>query len=478
MIYTTKEDIVGRKNELQFFDDVLQSQKSEFVCVYGRRRVGKTFLIRNAYAQSFTFYFTGYANATLEVQLKQFSEALAKKKNLRNVPTYTTWVSALNALIQYIEKTNTKKKIIFIDELPWLDTPNSDFIMALEHFWNTWASARKDIILIVCGSAASWMINKLINNKGGLHNRITQKLKILPFTLQECEQFIQQKKSVIDRYQIIQLYMALGGIPYYWDQINRRQSATQNIERLCFTENGLLRTEFNNLLTSLFKQNDKHSAIIKCLASKAKGLSRSDIIRLTKLNDGGSITRLLSELEESGFIRKYTPFGKLNRDSLYQLVDFYSLFYFRYILQASTEDTNYWTTQIESSSYRTWSGYAFENVCRYHLPQIKTALGISGMHTESASWRSKKTNKGAQIDIVIDRKDNVISICEVKFANTPYEITKAYETNLRNKLAAFKSETATRKALFLTMITPYGLKENARSASLVQNNLTINELFI
>ncbi len=473
-----KKEIVGRKNELQFFEDILQSYKSEFACVYGRRRVGKTFLIRNAYAQPFTFYFTGYANATLEVQLKQFSVALAKLSKTKKKLTFTNWIDAFNALIQYLEKITTKKKIIFIDELPWLDTPNSDFIMALEHFWNTWASARKDIILIVCGSAASWMINKLINNKGGLHNRITQKLKVLPFTLQECEQFIQLKKNIIDRYQIIQLYMVLGGIPYYWDQVNRRQSAAQNIERLCFTENGIMRNEFNNLLTSLFNQNDKHNTIIKSLAAKAKGLTRNEIVKHTKLKDGGSVTRLLSELEESGFLRKYKPFGKLNRDSLYQLTDFYSLFYFKFIVGSTLEDTNYWTTNLDSSTYRTWSGYAFENVCRCHLPQIKIALGISGMHTESASWRSKKAATGAQIDLVIDRNDNVITICEMKFSNTAYEITKAYESNLRNKIAAFRTETATKKSLFIAMLTPYGLKANARAASIVQNSITTNELFL
>jgi uncharacterized protein len=472
-----KQEIVGRKNELEFCKDMLNSYKSEFVCVYGRRRVGKTFLIRNAFTQPFAFYFTGYANASYEIQIKQFSEALAKKRSSKRVPHYINWIAAFNDLIAYLEKVKTKKKVIFIDELPWLDTPNSDFIMALEHFWNTWASARKDIVLVVCGSAASWMINKLINNKGGLHNRITHKLKIRPFTLQECEEFIKKKKTVLDRYQIVQLYMVLGGIPYYWDQVNRRQSAAQNIERLCFTENGLLRNEFTNLLSSLFTQNEKHNSIIKCLAGRAKGLTRNDIIKYTKLKDGGSITRLLSELEESGFIRKYNPFGKVNRDSLYQLTDFYTLFYFRYILGSSTVDEHYWTTLIESSGYRAWSGYAFENVARYHLPQIKKALGISGMHTESASWRSKKAKEGAQIDLVIDRNDHVINLCEVKFSNTPYEITASYEKNVRNKIQVFKSETATKKALFITMITTFGVKENARAVSLVQNNITLYDLF-
>jgi AAA+ ATPase superfamily predicted ATPase len=474
---TERIDIIGRSKEIDFLDEIYQSDKSEFVAVLGRRRVGKTFLIRNAFQQEFSFYLTGYANASLDIQLDNFYTVLKKYFPKLKEKKSINWVGAFQHLIKYLEQNKTKRKLIFIDELPWLDTPNSDFLIALEHFWNTWASARKDIVLIVCGSAASWMVNKLINNKGGLHNRITQKIKLLPFTLQECEQFIAQKKSVLDRYQIAQLYMVLGGIPYYWDQINRRQSAAQNIQRLCFTENGILRTEFENLLHSLFGQYDKHTAIVKTLSIKSKGLTRNEILKATKLKDGGSVTRLLSELEESGFIRKYNPFGKLNRDSLYQLVDFYTLFYFKFISTVNFVDDNYWLTLLDSSTYRAWSGYAFENVCLYHLPQIKRALGISGMHTQSASWRSRKVTNAAQIDLVIDRKDNVISICEMKFANETYEITKAYEANLRNKLAAFRSESKTKKALFLAFITTFGIVNNARAASIVQNNITLKDLF-
>jgi uncharacterized protein len=476
---TERKDIIGRTKEVTFLDNIYHSGKSEFVVVYGRRRVGKTFLVRNAFQQEFSFYLTGYANATLHTQLDNFSKTLTKHYPAYKSKKVSNWIEAFQQLITYLEKLKTKRKLLFIDELPWLDTPNSDFLSAVEHFWNTWASARKDIVLIVCGSAASWMINKIINNKGGLHNRVTSKLKVVPFTLQECELLIQQKKSVMDRYQIAQLYMVLGGIPYYWDQINRRHSATQNIQNLCFTENGLLRTEFTNLLQSLFGQYEKHTSVVKALSLKGKGMTRAEIVKAIKIKDGGSITRLLSELEESGFIRKYKPFGKMNRDSLYQLVDFYSLFYFRYIANASLDDDeNYWLNLLDSSSYRAWSGYAFENVCLYHLPQIKKALGISGMHTESASWRSKKATPAAQIDLVIDRKDNVITICEMKFANSPFEITKAYEANLRNKILAFKSDTKTRKALFVTMITTFGLIKNARAASVVQNEIELNTLFL
>lgn len=368
-------------------------------------------------------------------------------------------------------------KVVFLDEMPWLDTPKSGFIQALEHFWNSWASARTDIVLVVCGSAASWMINKLIHNKGGLHNRVTRRLKIVPFTLHECELFLKEKKTPLDRYQTIQLYMALGGIPYYWDQITPGQSAAQNIEAICLTENGLLRTEFSNLFSSLFTNWEKHLAIVTALASKSKGSTREEIINISGLPNGGGVTRLLVELEESGFIRKYIPFAKKQRNSPYQLVDFYSLFYLKFIKDSQLTDENNWTNSIDSPAHRAWAGYAFEQVCLYHLAQIKQALGISGIQTSASSWRSNEASQGAQIDLVIDRRDQVINLCEMKYSINPYVIDKKYAGELRNKVGAFKTETNTRKSVFLTMVTSFGVQSNMHSIGLVQNSITMDDLF-
>ena len=469
--------IVGRKKEIELFNTILNSNRSEFVAVYGRRRVGKTFLIRSAFSQQFTFQITGLANATTVHQLENFYAAFEKINKKFKIPASKTWQLAFTHLSDFLEKSTTAKKIIFIDELPWLDTPNSNFIQALEHFWNSWASARTDIILIVCGSAASWMINKLINNKGGLHNRVTKRIKVLPFTLQECEQFIMSKKSVLDRYQIIQLYMVLGGIPFYWDEVSKGLSAAQNIQQICFNENGLLRTEFPNLLSSLFSNADRHTAIINALAKKAKGLTRDEIIKGSGLPDGGSMTRLLNELEESGFIRKYAPFGKKERSSLYQLSDFYSLFYLRFIKDTVSFDKNKWLNTIDSPGYRAWSGYAFEQVCLYHIEQLKNNLGIAAVETQTSSWRSTSTANGAQVDLIIDRRDHVINLCEMKFSINEFKIDKRYDTELRNKIAAFKKETGTRKSVFLTMVTTFGLQQNNYAAGLVQNDIKMDALF-
>ncbi len=473
------EDIIGRQKEMEIFSAVLKGNRSEFIAVYGRRRVGKTFLIRSAFASHFVFQLTGLANSDTQEQLINFNTALIKVNKKPKTPIKETWFAAFVQLSEFLETSKAVKKVIFIDELPWLDTPNARFIQALEHFWNSWASARKDIILVTCGSAASWMINKLINNKGGLHNRVTKRIKISPFTLNECEQLVQSKKSVLDRYQLIQLYMALGGIPFYWDEVSTALSATQNIQEICFSENGILRTEFKKLFSSLFKNSERHTAIVYTLAKKTKGLTRAEIIKGSKLTDGGGLTRLLDELEQSGFIRKYIPFEKKSRTSLYQLIDFYTLFYMRYLSENENEvyGKNKWLNSFELPSYKAWSGYAYEQICLYHIEQIKESLGIAAVETNVSSWRSSTLNNGTQIDLIIDRRDRVINICEMKYSINKYKIDKKYDTELRNKIAAFKKETGTRKSVFLTMITTFGLEENNYAAGIVQNRVTMDALF-
>jgi uncharacterized protein len=468
--------ITGREKEIAILNAKLASKKSEFVALYGRRRVGKTYLVRNVFKGRFTFRLTGLAQASLQDQLANFNLAMHDQHQQKKRAKAESWMEAFGQIRQAVEKSKQKKKIIFIDELPWFDTPHSGFISALEHFWNSWASGRKDILLIVCGSAASWMINTLINNKGGLHNRVTQKIKIEPFTLKECEALLKYRKISLDQYQIVQLYMVLGGIPFYWDAVVKGDSAAQNINRLCFDPNGPLTGEFNNLFKSLFNKAERHEAIVMALAKKNKGLTRDEISTESKLPSGGGLSRLLEELEESGFIRRYVPFGKKSRNSLYQLSDFFSLFHLKFIKGHKTFDKNYWLKMIDSPSHRAWSGYAYEQVCLAHITQIKKALGISGIETETSSWKSLVSADGAQIDLVIDRRDGVINLCEMKFSIHPFAIDKKYAAVLRNKTGTFKNETQTRKSVFVTMISTFGLQNNAYSGT-VQNDLKMQVLF-
>ncbi|HEV2481340.1 MAG TPA: ATP-binding protein [Puia sp.] len=471
------ENVIGRKNELRILEKIQASDKSEFIAIYGRRRVGKTFLIREAFHNNFTFYLTGVPNISLHQQLSNFQRSMRRyDSDGPNIPLLN-WFAAFEQLEDLILKSKSPKKVIFLDELPWLDTAQSRFIPALDYFWNSFASARKDIVLIVCGSAASWMINKLIHNKGGLHNRITLRIRLDPFTLNECEAFFKHRKGVFSKYQLVQLYMVMGGIPFYLDQVDVGMSAAQNINKLCFQSGGILSEEFNDLYTSLFNKAEKHLNVIEALSKKGKGLSRAEIIAMAKLPNAGSTSRILKELEESGFIRRYLSFGKKEKDALYQLSDFYSLFYIKFIRENHRLNENVWINGLDTPEQRAWSGYAFEQVCLAHLPQIKEALGISGVQTNSSSWINTGEGKKRQIDLVIDRKDDTINLCEMKFSIKSFVIDKKYHTELRDKIEVFRSATKTTKSIFLTMMTTFGVTRNEYSNDLVRNSLTMDNLF-
>lgn len=470
--------IIGRKSELETLERTFKSNKSEFVILYGRRRIGKTFLINQKFGDLFSFRMTALANATLKKQMVNFQTTFNASADaslaLSSLPK--NWFEAFQSIIKLVNGDTKDRKVIFFDELPWFDTHGSDFLSALEHFWNSWASLRSDVLLIGCGSAASWMISQLINNRGGLHNRITERLFLQPFTLAETEAFLQSKGGVYDRYQLLELYMAMGGIPFYLENVQVNRSIAQNIDRMFFSPGAILNVEYINLYCSLFNRYDKHVMVVEALAQKGKGLTRSEILAATKLTDGGTTSSILNELEQSGFIKRYFPFGKAKRDALYQLIDPYSLFYLTFVKDSKAEGQGAWLAQ-NSPRWRAWSGYAFEYICRYHVDTIKKQLGISGVYTEISTWRSQQSEKGAQIDLVIDRNDRVINICEIKFSISPFTITKAYAENLSNKRDAFRAETGTTKTLFLTMITTFGLNTNAYSQQLINDSLDMSALF-
>ncbi|MEI7831504.1 MAG: ATP-binding protein [Prolixibacteraceae bacterium] len=468
--------LVGRITEQEALKEYIASDKSEFLAVYGRRRVGKTFLIKESLNNKFTFQLTGLANAGLQMQLRNFNAAIQKYGKIP-YPQIDTWFDAFEQLTHLLEQSHKKeKKILFLDELPWMDTHRSGFISALEHFWNGWASARSDIFLIVCGSATSWMINKLINNHGGLHNRITRRMLVEPFTLGECEEFYKANKMAVTRYQILESYMILGGIPFYLSLMEKGKSLSQNIDALCFAKNGALREEFSSLYASLFKHSENHIRVVESLAKKTKGMTREEILEATKLPDGGGLTKTLEELEQCSFIRKYSAFDKKNKYQLFQLVDFYTLFYLNFIRNHKNDEEHFWLNSIDNARHRAWSGYAFEQVCTSHVTQIKNKLGITGVLTHVASWRSQKSDPGAQVDLLIDRNDKVINLCEMKFANTEYVIDKKQDENLRNKKGTFIQETKTRKSVHLTMVTTYGIKQNEYAGS-IQTEVKMDDLF-
>lgn len=467
---------IGRVEEKDLLQKAYQDHTSRFVAVFGRRRVGKTFLVRHVLQEKFTFQMTAMANVGSAQQLLNFHSALQRQGGMfQAVPK--NWFFAFQNLIDFLEASPHEKKVVFFDELPWLAAKKSDFLSSLEHFWNSWASARQDVLLVVCGSAASWMVNELIRNKGGLHNRVTDRIRLEPFTLLETEAFLHTKNPALDRYSIIQLYMVMGGVPFYLNAVSGQESAMQNIERICFWRNGVLREEFNFLLQALFSKAEQHITILDALSTKNKGLTRNQIVSATRLHNSGRLTALLTELEESGFVQSYVPFGKSKRDKLFRLSDFYTAFYFKFIRNTTILDENNWLNAFESGRYQSWKGYAFEQVCLGHVRQIKRALGIQGIVSHAASWQSTDIDTGAQIDLLIDRKDRVINVFEIKFSEQPYIITQAYAAQLAQKISHFKEKTGTRKSVFLTMLTPFGVQSNAYASALVQQNMDMNVLF-
>ena len=469
--------IIGRKEEQQILHSAVQSENSEFVAVYGRRRVGKTYLIRETFGYKFTFQHTGLAKGNTKEQLFSFAISL-RDAGYDDCPIPKSWLEAFSLLSTYLKNSTDEKKIVFLDELPWMDTPRSNFISAFEHFWNGWASARKDIVLIICGSATSWIINKVINDHGGLHNRVTKQIALQPFTLKECEMFAKSKGLEMSRYQLAECYMVLGGIPYYWSLLEKGLSLAQNIDKIIFAKNGKLSNEFNQLYASLFKSPEQYIDIVTALGKKKAGMTREEIIAATDKYSNGALSKVLDELEYCGFIRKYNGFDKKSKQAIYQLIDNYTLFYFKFIQQNENNDEHFWSASIDSAMHRAWSGLAFERLCMAHTQQIKAALGIAGVLSNVYSWRKEadETSDGAQIDLLIDRKDQVINLCEMKYSLSEYIIDAEYEQKLRNKKSAFINATNTRKAVHLTMVTTFGIKTNAHSG-IVQNEVKLDDLF-
>jgi len=469
--------MTGRKEEQRLLKELAGGGDSELVVVYGRRRVGKTFLIRETFGNSFFFTYTGIANISAAHQRIEFSKALQehgwKQKNTDS-DALKSWFDAFDALRSLVIQANTKERlVIFIDEMPWMDNKKSDFIPAFEHFWNGWASGQKNIMLIICGSATSWITKKIFRNKGGLYNRTTRQIALKPFTLSECAEYYASKRIAMNTQDIIESYMIFGGIPYYLRLIEKKYSLSINIDHMCFEETAPLRYEFDRLMDSLFNNPLNYISVLKVLHTKKKGLTRETIARMVEFGNGGNLTRILSELEECGFIRRYKPFGNKKNSALYHLADFFIAFHLTYICNAKS--SNFWSSYTDNAGHRAWSGYAFEQVCLNHIEEIKKAIGISAVLTDVSSWISRGIGKGAQIDLVIDRADRIINLCEIKFAKGPFEIDRSYDLSLRDKIEIFRRETKTRKALHLTMITTYGIKPGKYSG-LVQSEAILDEL--
>lgn len=480
-----KGKVIGREREMAELQRSLESDRSEFVIVYGRRRVGKTYLVDNFFNYEYDFSFVGGHRLSKQKQLRNFAKAMKKYAHLVRQPKYANWDDAFDALEEFLESMpEEKRKIIFIDEMPWIDTPQSEFVDALETFWNGWAARRRDILFVASGSSTSWMMDKLVENQGGLHGRITNNIYVRPFTLHEVEQYMQSRGAAWDRYQLLQTYMIIGGIPFYYSLLNVKESLVQNVDRLFFRKNGELRTEFDELYNALFTNTDKYTTVVKLLNGKQNGMTREEIEKATDM-DKSVLSTVLRNLERSDFILRYSQFGNKTKGAIYRLTDFYTLFYYRFINGFNAQDEEWWSHNFQSPAIESWQGLSFELLCFLHLAQVKLKLGISGIATAASSWRytpSKKNEndeakeKGTQIDLLIDRGDRVINLCEMKFSVKPYYISENYEKTLRDRMSIFQEKTKNTKSLVYTFVTTYGIA-NSVGRSIVNSEVTMEDLF-
>ena len=476
--------LIGRTEERKKLENAYRSEYSEFIAVYGRRRVGKTFLIRETFGYRFSFQHAGLSKGNMKVQIDEFCRSLYKAgmKGVldRNFRKPANWGEAFFLLETFLDQSpGDQKKIVFIDELSWMDTPKSDLIPALESFWNGWASARKDILLIICASATSWILNKVVHDKGGLHNRLTGQIKLNPFTLKECEMFVFSKNIVMNRYQILECYMIMGGIPYYWKFLEKGKSLEQNIDNIFFADDAPLRDEFKYLYQALFKKPEVYIQFVTALGKKKAGMTRDELIEAADVTNSGAVTKKLEELENCGFIRKYYEFGNRRKDAVYQLIDNFTLFYFKF-MDPMPSDHHFWENNLDSPTVNAWCGLAFERVCLEHIPQIKNRLGISGVLTQTNAWScSADLDRGifgSQIDLLIVRRDQIINLCEMKYSRLDYTVSKETDLSIKRKIHDFRTITKTKYAIHPTIITPYGLMENSYAGN-IRAVITAEDLF-
>ena len=470
--------MIGRIDEQGELNRLFDSKESEFLAIYGRRRVGKTYLVRETFEERFAFCHTGKSHSGKREQLVHFQKSL-EEYGCARMAAPRTWDDAFDRLKHVISNSSFRRKVVFIDEMPWMDTPRSGCLSALESFWNEWASARKDVFLIVCGSAASWMVKNLFRNRGGLHNRVTARMCVMPFSLGECEKYVAERSLSMSRGEIAECYMILGGIPYYWRNLRQGLSLAQNVDAMFFRESAPLKDEFREVYASLFGGAKVYEKVVSALAGKKVGMTRAEIIAAAGKGVAGNLSDTLENLECSGFIRRYRAIGKARRDGIYQLTDSFTLFHFRFLAKKLISDESFWQSAALSQGRAAWRGLAFERLCLQHVRQMRRALGISGIHAEAYAWSHVADDtypEGAQIDLLLDRSDGVINVCEMKYCSDVFVMDAKEEASLMRKLAVFKGVTKTRKTVHLTLVTSFGLMRNAHSGR-VQSEVTLDDLF-
>ncbi len=468
------KEVIGRHSEQDVLDMCLDSGKAEFVAVYGRRRVGKTFLIKQFFKNKFDFYTSGVYGLGIEDQLENFRVQLELYSD-KKIAKFSSWFEAFGELRRYLSGLRKKKIIVFIDELPWHDTPKSNFIRALESFWNMWGADQPRLKLIVCGSSTTWMTNTLLGDKGGLHNRVTRRVRLSPFSLGETEQYLYKQGFVWKRMTILQCYMILGGTPYYLSLLQNSLSLEQNVNNLFFSGDAQLRDEYDLLFRSLFNDAMYYRKVVEAIAGKVKGLTRKEIIEISGISDNGRLSEVLDNLCKCDFLREYRAYGKKAKDSLYQLTDMYVFYYYKFVKDYKGMDFEAWS-KVRESVKSNWYGYAFQQTCLNHIPQIRRALRLESIASDVSCWNYKGDEGSGQIDLILDHGESFVNVCEIKYSKSQYVIDKDYEEHLLERASLFQRTTNCEKSILHTFITTNGVKPG-RHSDVVNSEVVLDDLF-
>jgi hypothetical protein len=469
------EQIIGREDEFEKLTNYKKSGKCEFIALYGRRRVGKTFLIRSYFQDTFDFYATGVIDGSTQTEMEAFHMALVRYGYTGK--RATTWIEAFTQLADLLEKKNTdhsRRLVVFLDELPCFDTPRSGFLSALDLFWNSRASWIDNIFFVVCGSATSWMMRNIVNNRAGLHKRATHTMHLCPFSLKQVEEYLKSRKMSLPRIAILQIYMILGGVPYYLSLLDAKKNVPDNIDALFFSSTPELENEYQRLFNSLFKNAESYMEIIRLLASRRDGFTRAEITQELKIADNGHLTDMLDDLEHCDFVRRYNN-GLLKKNGIYQLIDFFSLFHYKFCVRRST-DEHFWRNSLGTPEQNNWLGLTFERVCLWHVRQIIQGLHLDSIRHEYYAWRSQSSHPAVQIDLVIDRADGIATICEMKYSKDDYTLSENEYRHIMRRMETFQRETGRKGGVQASIVTTYGLHENMYS-DISPISITMDDLF-
>ena len=468
---------VGRKKELSLLEESYLSSKSEIFTVYGRRRIGKSTLIEIFARQKPNFFsFEGIEGQNSSFQIKHFTEML--KKQLQDPLLSSIQFQSWDAVFTYVSerlmtKTRPNEKIIFfLDEIQWMAAGRSSFISLLKYYWdNYWK--KSNVLMILCGSIASFMVNKVVHSKA-LYGRIDHEILLKGLHPFEAKAFFADKHKSTE--EILKYYLILGTIPKYLEYINPSRSFQWNMNKLFFSSHGSMINEIKKIFYSQFKESTIYFDIVKLL--KSGPLALSEICTRLKIKSGGGLKRYLTNLENAEIIRSHVPFNRKANSRLkkYVLSDEYLNFYFKYlepnlrIIEESESEKLFET--LTKNSFDVWLGFAFEKFCIKHNSWLADLMGFKDDVLIASPYFERKDQR-FQIDLVYLRADKVITICEIKHHTKPLSSKQIGE--MQRKLQCLKIPNG--YSIETALISLYGPDKALNDSNYFDHYVSMDAIF-